>query len=155
MLSVETEFDLKIPERDMTPANFRSIARITELVQRAFVAAGYERLIEPFLQKLSQRGDGLLVGGKILGHPLVEIRGAVIKRARGGIVADKAGDFLHFGDPAISLRRHLWQLLPKLLQHLLLAEGQAPSSNASADPARIAASIIAAPIACVPLVMPA
>ncbi len=32
MLSVETEFDLKIPERDMTPANFRSIARIAELV---------------------------------------------------------------------------------------------------------------------------
>jgi acyl carrier protein len=32
MLSVETEFDLKIPERDMTPANFRSIARIVELV---------------------------------------------------------------------------------------------------------------------------
>jgi len=33
MLSVETEFDLKIPERDMTPANFRSIARIAELVR--------------------------------------------------------------------------------------------------------------------------
>jgi acyl carrier protein len=32
MLSVETEFDLKIPEREMTPANFRSIARIAELV---------------------------------------------------------------------------------------------------------------------------
>jgi len=33
MLSVETEFDLKIPERDMTPANFRSITRIAELVR--------------------------------------------------------------------------------------------------------------------------
>jgi acyl carrier protein len=33
MLSVEEEFDLKIPERDMTPANFRSIARITDLVR--------------------------------------------------------------------------------------------------------------------------
>jgi acyl carrier protein len=33
MLSVETEFDLKIPERDMTPANFRSIARIAALVR--------------------------------------------------------------------------------------------------------------------------
>jgi acyl carrier protein len=33
MLSVEAEFDLKIPERDMTPANFRSIARIAGLVQ--------------------------------------------------------------------------------------------------------------------------
>jgi acyl carrier protein len=33
MLSVETEFDLKIPERDMTPANFRSIARIADLVR--------------------------------------------------------------------------------------------------------------------------
>jgi acyl carrier protein len=32
MLSVETEFDLKIPERDMTPTNFRSIMRIAELV---------------------------------------------------------------------------------------------------------------------------
>jgi acyl carrier protein len=33
MLAVETAFDLKIPEREMTPANFRSIARITELVR--------------------------------------------------------------------------------------------------------------------------
>ena len=33
MLSVEAEFGLKIPERDMTPVNFRSIARIAELVQ--------------------------------------------------------------------------------------------------------------------------
>jgi len=32
MLSVETEFAVKIPERDMTPANFRSIARIAALV---------------------------------------------------------------------------------------------------------------------------
>jgi acyl carrier protein len=32
MLSVETEFAVKIPERDMTPANFRSIARISGLV---------------------------------------------------------------------------------------------------------------------------
>jgi acyl carrier protein len=32
MLAVETEFDIKIPDRDMTPANFRSIARIGELV---------------------------------------------------------------------------------------------------------------------------
>jgi len=33
MLSVEAEFGVKIPERDMTPVNFRSIARIAELVQ--------------------------------------------------------------------------------------------------------------------------
>jgi acyl carrier protein len=33
MLAVEAEFDVKIPERDMTPANFRSIARIAELVR--------------------------------------------------------------------------------------------------------------------------
>lgn len=33
MLAVEEEFGLKIPERDMTPANFRSIARIAELVR--------------------------------------------------------------------------------------------------------------------------
>jgi acyl carrier protein len=32
MLSVETEFNLTIPERDMTPANFRSITRIAQLV---------------------------------------------------------------------------------------------------------------------------
>jgi acyl carrier protein len=32
MLSVESEFDLKIPERDVTPTNFRSITRIAELV---------------------------------------------------------------------------------------------------------------------------
>ncbi len=32
MLAVEAEFDLKIPERDMRPANFRSIARIETLV---------------------------------------------------------------------------------------------------------------------------
>lgn len=32
MLSVEMEFAVKIPEREMTPANFRSIARITGLV---------------------------------------------------------------------------------------------------------------------------
>src|ERR1700740_3306720 len=32
MLAVESEFDLKIPERDMRPTNFRSIARIEALV---------------------------------------------------------------------------------------------------------------------------
>jgi acyl carrier protein len=32
MLAVESEFDLKIPERDMRPANFRSISRIETLV---------------------------------------------------------------------------------------------------------------------------
>jgi acyl carrier protein len=32
MLAVETEFGLKIPDRDMTPANFRTIARIGRLV---------------------------------------------------------------------------------------------------------------------------
>jgi len=32
MLSVEAEFDIKIPDRDMTPSNFRSIARIEALV---------------------------------------------------------------------------------------------------------------------------
>jgi acyl carrier protein len=33
MLAVESELDIKIPERDMTPSNFRSIARIAELVR--------------------------------------------------------------------------------------------------------------------------
>ena len=32
MLAVETEFDVKIPDRDMTPANFRSIGRIEALL---------------------------------------------------------------------------------------------------------------------------
>jgi acyl carrier protein len=32
MLAVEAAFDIKIPDRDMTPANFRSIARIDALV---------------------------------------------------------------------------------------------------------------------------
>lgn len=32
MLAVEAEFEVKIPDRDMTPANFRSIARIDGLV---------------------------------------------------------------------------------------------------------------------------
>jgi acyl carrier protein len=34
MLAVETEFDIKIPEQDMVPANFRSVARIEALVAR-------------------------------------------------------------------------------------------------------------------------
>lgn len=32
MLSIEVEFDVKIPDQDMTPSNFRSIARIDALV---------------------------------------------------------------------------------------------------------------------------
>ena len=32
MLAVESEFDVKIPDRDMTPANFRSMAQIDRLV---------------------------------------------------------------------------------------------------------------------------
>ena len=32
VLSVEAEFDLMIPEREITPANFRSVATITNLV---------------------------------------------------------------------------------------------------------------------------
>jgi acyl carrier protein len=33
MLSVETAFDIEVTERDMTPANFRSIERIEHLVR--------------------------------------------------------------------------------------------------------------------------
>ncbi len=33
MLGVEAEFDIKIPDKDMTPGNFRSIARIEALVE--------------------------------------------------------------------------------------------------------------------------
>lgn len=32
MLAVEAEFGVKIPDRDMTPANFRTIARIEALL---------------------------------------------------------------------------------------------------------------------------
>lgn len=32
MLSIENELDVKFPEREMTPANFRSIARIADLI---------------------------------------------------------------------------------------------------------------------------
>ena len=34
MLSIETEFGIKIPDRDMTPSNFRSIAQIDQLISR-------------------------------------------------------------------------------------------------------------------------
>lgn len=34
MLGIETEFGIKIPDRDMTPSNFRSIAQIDRLVGR-------------------------------------------------------------------------------------------------------------------------
>jgi acyl carrier protein len=34
MLSIETEFGIKIPDRDMTPSNFRSITQINRLVGR-------------------------------------------------------------------------------------------------------------------------
>jgi acyl carrier protein len=34
MLAVEAEFGLRIPELDMRPANFRSIARIDALIAR-------------------------------------------------------------------------------------------------------------------------
>ena len=33
MLAVEAEFDIKIPDREMTPANFRSITQIARLVR--------------------------------------------------------------------------------------------------------------------------
>ena len=35
MLAVESEFDVKIPDKDMTPANFRTVARIEALVEKA------------------------------------------------------------------------------------------------------------------------
>jgi acyl carrier protein len=39
MLAVETEFGLKIPDREMTPTNFRTIARIEALVEKLQPAA--------------------------------------------------------------------------------------------------------------------
>jgi acyl carrier protein len=32
VLAVEAEFDVRIPDRDMTPANFRTVARIDALI---------------------------------------------------------------------------------------------------------------------------
>ena len=34
MLAVEAAFDLKIPDRDMTPGNFRTVAQIEALVEK-------------------------------------------------------------------------------------------------------------------------
>ena len=34
MLGVEAEFEIKIPDREMTPSNFRSIAQIDRLVSK-------------------------------------------------------------------------------------------------------------------------
>jgi acyl carrier protein len=34
MLGVEAEFAIKIPDREMTPANFRSIAQIDQLISK-------------------------------------------------------------------------------------------------------------------------
>jgi acyl carrier protein len=39
MLAVEVEFDLEIPQGQMTPENFRSIAAIERLVDRLALAA--------------------------------------------------------------------------------------------------------------------
>lgn len=39
MLAVEGEFDLHIPEDEMTPANFRSVAMIDRLVKGLRIAA--------------------------------------------------------------------------------------------------------------------
>lgn len=34
MLAIEAEFDVKIPDADMTPANFRTMARIAALIEK-------------------------------------------------------------------------------------------------------------------------
>jgi acyl carrier protein len=39
MLAVEAEFELKIPDRDMTPSNFRTMTRIEALVGKLQRAA--------------------------------------------------------------------------------------------------------------------
>jgi acyl carrier protein len=44
MLAVEAEFDVKIPDRDMTPSNFRTVARIGELIDGLLSASGETRL---------------------------------------------------------------------------------------------------------------
>jgi acyl carrier protein len=37
MLSVEAEFDIEIPEKEITPANFRSISTISSLISALLV----------------------------------------------------------------------------------------------------------------------
>jgi acyl carrier protein len=39
MLATEAEFEVKIPDRDMTPSNFRTIARIEALMENLQQAA--------------------------------------------------------------------------------------------------------------------
>jgi acyl carrier protein len=46
MLAVEEEFDIKIPDRDMTPANFRCVARIDTLVT-SLLANAKRTLVTP------------------------------------------------------------------------------------------------------------
>ena len=43
VLSVEAEFDLMIPEREITPANFRSVSTITKLVASLLHTKARER----------------------------------------------------------------------------------------------------------------
>ncbi len=38
MLAIEAEFEIKIPDGDMTPSNFRTVARIDALVERLLAA---------------------------------------------------------------------------------------------------------------------
>lgn len=40
MLSIEMEFDIMIPQSDITPANFHSVATIRALVGRVLAARG-------------------------------------------------------------------------------------------------------------------
>jgi len=40
MLSVEVEFDLSIPQNEITPENFRSINSVEALVRRLLAAEG-------------------------------------------------------------------------------------------------------------------
>src|ERR1700735_3640224 len=75
-------------------------------------------------QECLKRSDIFLVPEKIFGDTLIEVRGAFIEFARSGIVADEAGNFLHFGDPSRRLLRHHRQLLLEPREHLLLAEGK-------------------------------
>ncbi len=42
MLAVEAEFDVKIADRDMTPANFRTVARIDALISALLASASSE-----------------------------------------------------------------------------------------------------------------
>ena len=56
-----------------------------------------------FCQKLFERGDSLLVRGKVFRDAFVKMRSAFVEFVRRGIVAD-SGDLPHFRNPSVGFR---------------------------------------------------